>query len=526
MPSELIRYKLSRGEIATVRIFSGADGGFLAALAEWLFDLRVAIYDSEDNNLLYKNCEDESRAQVCLTFNYLHNGPGTGTLTKITETYFLKNVSQLISIQSRNKSPDYSLSIVGGRLDWENCLSGSFDPEFTQLMEHTDVVGIFIGCIACLLEHSYRYGKNSPDVDLKIPVSQKSLRGRSLLDAVFSRFGELSPLHKDALEALHLSAESAVEKLQYSSAQLADICKCTTCTERGGSRNSRCLTNTLWTILKICKITNAVVLHGELRPTRYGLEKLRLLQSEQNRMLEWLGRRGKLGSNSSTGSLQLHWALREMELMAVRDTFDSKEYNTLIGQALTIFGGRPSYDASIWSGKTSAVSQGGMCVYLDTLREASIRDEAQDCVHVTTGWIEYAGKPFTRISDMRHEIRSANMIGNFDIAQDWASKLQDVRLHVVETVRSLQVEYLFTSASSTHCPDVLIGPYEFNLQTTLIKRQAQCGLKPCSIVDPRFGETRDTYEVRCLFCFLRTCVEFLKIEMLYKQPCKSHVARL
>ena len=518
---KLTRPKLSRKELATIRIYSGADGGFLAALAEWLFDLRVTIH-AEDGTLLYTNCEHESQAQVFLIFTYLRDESTLQTPITLTETFFLRDISEFVV------SGNASLNAIGGRLDWHNCLSICFDTEFTKLTEHAETVGTLIGCTARLLGKTVQSPVESPVFHMIDSTYRSIPRSASLLDAIFTRFSELLPLRRYAYEPLDLSLKMAIERYFRCATELEDICRCKACCpeevfarrdlteDQHYLESARCLLNAFWTILKVCKIMCNVTLHGDLTPTRYGFEQLRALQAEcSSTVTRCCVDTGAPGTTPAE-QIRVARAFVETSLIAHLDPFHLEGATSSIDEVLLLFSGNPSFQRCRPPDKVSSVSHAGICVYNDTLREPSVSNELIGRLHVTAGWIEHAERRFSRITDMRHENRSQISMHNFDVARGWASQFDNLKLHVADTARSLQVEYVFSSASKSY-PDISIGPCAFDLAKSTLTRESQCSQQFCPTIDMNFGTTQTVHKVRTEYTssYSSTLIGLEMLKLLY-----------
>lgn len=114
-----------------MRIIGGADAGVIVALAEWLFGIPVAIFNQE-NNLLYTSCIEVEGAKLQLLYSRSENSTRQEGLALVSRSYFLRDVTELIATSRFDSQGatrrDYSLSVIGGRLDWNTCLSTAYDP--------------------------------------------------------------------------------------------------------------------------------------------------------------------------------------------------------------------------------------------------------------------------------------------------------------------------------------------------------------------------------------------------------------
>lgn len=125
--------QLSTKRLASLTLMGNADCGWLAALAEWLFSLRVEIIDHTGNPLYQsKGTSQTTACSFHLTIIRLEDGQSSVTQS------MLHSRSQLVppgdlSFSLRTETP-YHL-FYQGRSEWSNILNDTFGSLFQRLLE-------------------------------------------------------------------------------------------------------------------------------------------------------------------------------------------------------------------------------------------------------------------------------------------------------------------------------------------------------------------------------------------------------
>ena len=144
-------------DLKSITVVGGSDAGILAALAEWLFDLKVAVTDTEGQPK-YSNCHGDL-PQLQIIFDRTGAEKHEG-LEITSQTYFLSDVQRLFS----STSPNNSWSMVSGRLDWKSCLIDAFTCDVEDLLTTQKYTfRLAVVCAAKILDSVLKDGKNDPN---------------------------------------------------------------------------------------------------------------------------------------------------------------------------------------------------------------------------------------------------------------------------------------------------------------------------------------------------------------------------
>nr|POE49740.1 hypothetical protein CFP56_76466 [Quercus suber] len=147
--------QISRREIHAVTIIGSAAAGWLAALAEWMFDISVQV-QRDKTELLYRN---DYIVNPHLTVVY----PGSrssstnvdhhDTLELHGKTYHLENIADVLTGVVLDNF---------GRVEWKKALSAAFMSDFATLMSNNRALGQALGAAARFFMLSHLTSQASP----------------------------------------------------------------------------------------------------------------------------------------------------------------------------------------------------------------------------------------------------------------------------------------------------------------------------------------------------------------------------
>lgn len=480
--------RVTREELRAVTIIGGADAGWLAALAEWLFGCTVKV-TSDDGFPLYQNVQEGEEVQL----HFIFTAPWENASHKSQElelqgkTYILENVSQLFQEEGRH----FDAHVVSGRVRWEHALSMAFMADFQKLMGMSNTLGKLIGSAA-------RIFKAVAHSDQRIPLKYRSACasycnssfGAGFVQNTLAWFPELLRLQNDAGKAAGMNLEVAKASYETGIQNLRTTCQCTTCqssytgfdfsTSSGGDRGNNdgaasdlqpdegdspssdrnsdteeemdwdpdrfCLVVLAETIICVSRCLAHLNVAHDLYPMRSGLEAA-------------YGRQLNLRRSSNLG----RHAIEEMGpivfCMDFDNSFSWKVEEDLaevrLFQALEIFTGR-SPSRGTWG--VSAQCANGICAFLAILQEVSDQNEAVGRVNVLPGRIDLEGKSYTTLEDERLRHPRGNDFSSV-LAQMPGPYNDQVRLRIKEGPNSLQCLLEVRHSQDKYGPPpILVGP--------------------------------------------------------------------
>jgi hypothetical protein len=460
--------KISRGEMQGVTLVGGADVGWLAAIAEWLLDLRIQII-RPGGELFYTNCSTTDTVQVQV-MDVATNGSATNSVRTVGKTYYLDDVSQLF--QDEGRSPD--ATVVSGRVNWKNLLGSTFGSDFKKLMEKPHSVGELFGSAAWMFKALALADKSIPErYRLACTSYCDSSYGSGFVSNMLRWFPELQQMKATMQTAASVDMATARRTYEACISTLRSHCDCKTCNsahchpnfeedaemtpapddveeEYDGSQVSQfdidsddaeaaddwdpdrfCAVIMVETIISLSRTLSNVIIENEsLFPVRSGVELAYGRQLNQRRAAH-SGKQAviELGpiafcldfdNNFSFGVQQGNEEGVEIRLQSI----------------LELFAGRraPSTSSSI-----SALCVNGVCAFLDVLRKPDDDRNSVACIHVLPGRILHEKKSYSRLIDR---------VVRQDDDTDWSTAIKFAASEELETKTSLSVR---ESSSGLEC---------------------------------------------------------------------------
>lgn len=501
--------QISRNEMQSVNLLGGADVGWLAAIADWLLDLRIQIIQ-QDGEVFYTNCESAKIVQVQVMYVGT-SGTATNSIQTVGKTYYLDDISKLF--QEEGRPPD--AAVVSGRVAWRNLIGSTFLSDFKKLMEIPHTLGELLGSAARLFKALTLADKSIPETYRLACISYcDASYGSGFVTNTLRWFPELQALKEDMQKASSVDLATARRTYEACISAMRSHCDCRTCqsstchpepdrdTEMtptpdelqddgnglDGSAfevNSEdaeffsdwdpdrfCLVIMAETIISTSRaLSNVVIEHESLFPLRSGLELAYGRQLNQRRSA-MLGRR----------------AIKEVGPIAFCLDFDNNfSFGTQQGNeegvevrlhnVLELFAGRrpPSTNSNF-----SAICLNGLCAFLGILQEPNEDRNSVARIHVLTGRILYEKKSYPRLIDR---------VVNQDVEANFSSALGIVTSKEFYSKTSLSVRERSTGleclleidicAAEGHNP-VQVGPS--HLAVLLASRR---GLVTCKLTMER-----------------------------------------
>ena len=389
---------VTRGAVEAITIAGGADAGWLAAVCEWLFGLKVQIL-REDGSVLYGSesapnsskyvqvlflyCSDDGRSAVA--------NNGSKEVQCLERVYYLEQATELIRTHDgKLEKSTAAIPRVSGRLYWETALSQAFRPEFTSLSIMQEVMGRAIGAAARALTalvknegNLFEHARNP--FDYRWPRHSDAVHGRGFINNLTSWFPELEPLQTTMEKTLRLSYSDAKSVYETQISLVRNTCLCNYCqddfeaTKKRNIGSGFCKVVILETIIYLGQMLSSVSADKRLGLQRHGVERI------YNSLL-----RARRGLNNDRNIQRFNGVLdfsiyysgmRELQI-----------------DVLQLFTGETVEPASKLF-TASAYSQAGICTYFHILCELSDSKELVNLIHITPGRIEFHGCPYDRIQD-------------------------------------------------------------------------------------------------------------------------------
>ncbi|KAF2188438.1 hypothetical protein K469DRAFT_685134 [Zopfia rhizophila CBS 207.26] len=378
--------QLSKGALRHLTLVGVADAGLLAAIGDWLFDLKVAIYSEVENEggLRYCNMEDDSESQ--LTVVYTRRDAGT-SLTQWGKSLHLQDATLLFKSHAQSK-PNQD-RVVGGRVPWREAFEGTFGEEFGGLLKMFLLFGTAIGSAARVFSALVNADEDVPEEWLRRnTIYFPDSFGRNFVDFTRNRFPELAAksLRAEMEKAVQIHTyKEALAAFEGSMSGLAKSCGCKVCSTAPGSAPRYCMVAITATVIRLARTLSGISSIDGLHPTRAGLEYI--YETTQTRISRLSRQDGK--------------TIRPMICAITEGAIPDLKWTevSLLRFAHHVFGGQTFHDVNDEPGSSATVFQ-GVCCYLDILREPLQDDHtALARVNVLPGHIQFEGRLFSKLGE-------------------------------------------------------------------------------------------------------------------------------
>jgi hypothetical protein len=510
--------RVTKGDSQAVTFVGGNDTGWLAAVAQWFFELRLVIYLEGDNKeeLCHRDCDtvfhrncDPDDAQVRIIFKK-NNGKQRQSLTTVGHTFSLDDISKLFSEEGRS---DASM-VVSGRLEWKSALSSAFASDFKKLIGLRESLGTTIGGAARLF-------KGLVEADGFFPMRFRAActsycdasYGLGFIRNTLHWFPELSPVKEFMENSAALKMSAARREYEFSIGKLREMCGCLTCNSTSTGHvippldedaemtpapeseeeeaddddddesiqdfdpDRYCLVVLAETIICLSRaLANVALEDAALRPVRSGFEAAYGRQLDQRRCAP-----GGLRELREIG--QIAFCLdfdRNFSFGSLTDSEDALDAR--MKMILGLFTGREVHTPG---GRFSAICLNGITAFLGFLRNPSCSKEDMSRIHLIPGRITHDGKNYTKLIDrVLHQPPATN----FDLA------VQTTTMHDPDWRMSLSVQETYTALecllelqkgeATEYVSPLRAGPASFVSQLA-----GQTGLVSCKCtIQPRLSK--------------------------------------
>lgn len=399
-------FKVSRGDVETIIITGGSECAFLAGLAHWLFNLRIQVQNSQGQSI-FKN--DEKPAQVIFQYGELRSNA-----IQIAHTTYVLEHSRAVFGRIR-ESEETNLIV---RTPWNGCLSRVFGTTFQQLSQVSYLLGDYLGGVARIYK---AVSCGEPNVG-KICREDffyyaETSYGHGFIDTVLSTFPELQRtdgLRDRMQQVMDLSFDDAMRITEQSVSALEILCKCACCKHEhvaGDDVPSRgCIVGLAYTIRKIASSMACTVqvpdgpqllpaVHGILGLCRNGKSPddqmdYRIEHAELENPLEDEARK------SDWNTCSFYWNALGLIHSQRRKIFGHRL--STLSTASALFQGSDHSQGLVTFGAfrtCTAISQRGVCCFIDALGSLSCQADTLCRIHVFAGHIQYKNRPYEFVYD-------------------------------------------------------------------------------------------------------------------------------
>ncbi|MCJ1404786.1 hypothetical protein MMC11_008012 [Xylographa trunciseda] len=467
--------RLSRGNLRSITIRGGVDCACLAAIAEWLFALRIEIRDDLTGFFLYKSGKEGVEAPQVIFLILSGITPKQDQI--ITTTNRVCNVTPgKLELNANVKQLYFS----NGRSSWSDILHNTFGTTFDNLMDQNCLVS-FAQILCFALQPRIQINDSFSNLDpWGASTTVKGSEGlHILLHFATRQLPELTklndvPLYKLGYNTLDVGTPRS---------RLRDECGCRYCKLRYSDHETEasfenvsllCLCRCAATICEFLWILSWLDLDDTITPSSTGL--LMLYATQITRIDSKLEARYRsLGLLTSVGAHPADGLFDKLKF-SLWDGFS-------LSSILQLFTGVPT-GATSTSCDQSAICGNGICVYLPSLEDPSLGIMEQLRIRVVAGQISYNHAPAKVICDMGSPFdMDSRSVGPFqkgsterrdisDILVQFAQSQLVFHMVIGETMDSLQLDLSYSISASIGCwyTDELAGYLPRRLQRLLVDK--------------------------------------------------------
>jgi hypothetical protein len=353
---------------------------WFAAVVEWLFDLRIAIYSSAGERL-YVNRENED-TQVLLVYD---EKPG---IHAQIESWTQDSVQAKEAATRPRADAETICSIqFGGRVVWNSLLLRVFGPSFYHLdHEENKALGAAIGGAARAFQGLVE-DKDFGDIVSAQNKSNPASFGPGLIQTLTDWLPELRRLQGRMERQLKLPFEEASKVYLEQIHRLQNVCGCSLCApvdvnpsafNTKHPRHGSCLTVLVETIIALGLALSRIIVTAQIYPTRLGIQSFYADQVAK-----------KIEARNFDVSDIRHFKI------VYGNEWNALDARRLQNCAEIFSGSRPVRDIP---GNLIALAHEGICVYMVKLEKSNgpARTESDGTIRVISGAICVRQKVFRR----------------------------------------------------------------------------------------------------------------------------------
>ena len=264
--------ELTRGDIASFTVIGGADAGWLATFAEWLFELSVRMVLEATGEVLYSNIDDEQDAQMLIIYNSTDACQASHIMTT-GKTYRLSDATLLIQRENVEK---YTSACVTGRLEWNTLFESVFASDFKMLCPNPHALGGALGSLARIRKATATSEDKriQQDFHSAYVYPNDASYGKGFIVHLVHQLPELAPFRDRMEEGVRQDLQNAFASYEAHIAALRLACNCLLCRGNQTVEERYCCVLILEVIVIMAQTLSIVTISIPVFPSRLGLEAL------------------------------------------------------------------------------------------------------------------------------------------------------------------------------------------------------------------------------------------------------------
>jgi hypothetical protein len=255
---------------------AGTDAFWIAATAEYLFDLAVTVQDSSGKSVYLRPGLEAGHAQFVIG-----RAPPSFDEHSIDHWPLSKAYAQMdhrrgqldataFKLDNMPGPVDTAIPVSGGRAAWEHLFRSCFGRTYTDI--ESSLVAEFLGGAASLMVSSLQYTHaRSQEFFLPHPSTIRGLSGFGLVETLTSWFPELRRLGPQMGRIARLPFQQARDRMDEISVILDSSCMCADCGNASTTSSDFCKHSVVECILALGLFIARTTVIPNLYPKRSGL---------------------------------------------------------------------------------------------------------------------------------------------------------------------------------------------------------------------------------------------------------------
>ena len=430
--------KVSNGTQTSTTVSGGPDCGWLAAIAEWLFNLRVEVKTESGQTLYWQGTNyDGATPQVTIVFASDEPAP-TITLQVVNRTFRLP----FGKFNPFNSALHKRSLFIPGRSSWSTILGDTFGSTFRLLISPPLIAQSASLIFAALPRPKDQTRFHARDWEMLNPwmtpqtnfSEPRDLRmqnaERSFLDNAVARLPELAPLleHRD-------TRPNTVRRDDDFDLTLKSLCDCCQCVDASKGRPKVRDSPDITVIHSSASKKQHLEAVSNIPDFKEGICLARVASSIFGLLwlLSWLD----IDEGVQPTVTGLLWLYNQLPKLIDSEDLRNQTYSSRWRDSIRLFLGR-----SFEKKSCSAISYEGLCLYLPALEDVALTPSQQLRLRVTPGGIAWSDRTYQtiiapKINKPMHEVeRYAFMRSTF---KSYRFRVTPA-IQVSETLRSEDLE--------------------------------------------------------------------------------------
>ncbi|KAL2443897.1 hypothetical protein ABEF95_013880 [Exophiala dermatitidis] len=375
--------RVTAGHAKSVTLTGSAVISWFGAIAEWLCDLRIAVF--QDTGVQLHVTHRDQDAQLTLVYTAEPGIHASAEPFKPSQVSLAK-----LTLVDRTYSAAVHATPFGGRVAWQSLLPRVFGKSFHYLdHEESKAFGLMIGAGARMFE-GLALGEDGQDHGVLVSTKNRSNTasyGAGLVETITNWLPELrrfqGRMERPLKQTYQDAAASYVEQLS----KIRKACRCGICTSREELEEGQdgvppphgyCLAVLVESIIALGLCLSRMTVSARLYPTRAGIQGF--YASQVSKRLEARG---------------LHWS--EHFKIVYGNEWNAPDARRLTNSVQIFAGSRPYKDVPE---NLVAVAHEGTCAYFVALEKSPKADQGVDqqvkLIRVVSGVINVHEKVFDR----------------------------------------------------------------------------------------------------------------------------------